>query len=189
MHSTLHALIGNPSADLTVAKIIRDFCIYLDIALLLFCVSFSLILVWIPKWSGSRSQKNWKNFTKFYIKWIIYIVSHGVHDSILEFIIRACYVREMYEETQEGLGPIHKEKVIQELWSLVTQSQSASWAGANLWFMERVTLIYTCLVSDAVSINIYNILFSETECWARGIAAWSSWAALTVLFANAILGI
>lgn len=65
---------------------------------------------------------------------------------------------------------------------LVTQIQSASWAGVNLWFLQRGTLIYTCLVSDAVSINIYNILLSDTECWARGTAAWSSWAVLTQFY-------
>lgn len=80
------------------------------------------------------------------------------------------------------VSTLHREKVIQELWSLVTQTQSNPWAGVNLWFMERVTLIYTCLVSDVVSINIYNILFSETECWARGTAAWSSWAVLTQFY-------
>lgn len=119
---------------------------------------------------------------QFYIKWIIYIVLHEIHGSGLGFIIRGSYVRQMYTETQKGLGSIHREKVIQELWSLMTQIQSTAWAGVNLWFIQRVTLIYTCLVSDAVSINIYNILLSETECWATGTAAWSSWAVLTQFY-------
>lgn len=105
-----------------------------------------------------------------------------MRDSILEFLIRGRYVREMSTETQKGLGPIHREKVAQEVWSLVTQIQSAPWAGVHLWFIQRVTLMYTCLVSDAISINIHYILFSETECWARGTAAWSSWAALTQFY-------
>lgn len=42
-------------------------------------------------------------------------VLHEMHDSVLELIIRGCYVRQMYTETQEELGPIHREKVIQEL--------------------------------------------------------------------------
>ena len=77
----------------------------------------------------------------------------------------------------------------QQLWNTMIQMQSTSWAGLNLWFIYRVILIYTCLVSDTISIDICYILLSETtlgkrDCWLIQLSS-----SHTVLCANATLGI